>query len=918
MNKERYPEYTVDYISGCMSLRKPQKTSLKILDNILNEIELTKTPDLQSNLEIVHDTYNICSSFERDFMSLTFALATGVGKTRLMGAFITYLYTNKNIKNFFVVAPNLTIYQKLIDDLGNVGNPKYVFKGIGCFSGAHPNIITGEDYKEKQLYYNGIGSNINIYIFNIDKFNSEQSSMRSLHELVGESFFEYLSKLDDLVLIMDESHHYRAKAGFNAINELKPVLGLELTATPQVQEGSKTVKFKNVVYDYPLGRAIADGYTRTPFALTRRDINILQFDDDDKDKMMITDGLKHHERMKNALEKYANDNQLKKIKPFVLIVCKDTGHAEKVLEYIESEECMNGKYKEKVIEIHSNQKGAEKSENIAKLLNVEKSDNPIEIVIHVNILKEGWDVNNLYTIIPLRTATSKTLREQTVGRGLRLPYGERTGNEEVDSVVITAHDRFQEIIEEARSTNSIFNVKNVIFAEENEQMEIVYSQAKMNLSPVVTCGEFLERKEYYSVEKNEKTEEKLKSIEEKIDEAIESEALNYTNSNLTTEQMKEKTIQKLKDDNKDLAQIYKEANDMNELLKDWINVKSEEKLKNVSTNVIPIPQIKIIENGESNYTFLDFDLDLSEFNYAPITNELELRNLLNPNDSQVLSDDRLNFKVVDPRKTLIEELISKPEIDYDRCNKLLFKLIVQCLSFLAQSYGDEDIKNIVMFNKKEIGNKIYNQMLKHFDATDKNIIEEIYGVSTQILDNTYVNKKDKIKNLYDPIEEGEKITSIVYEGFSDKALHIKYKFDSNPERIFAQVCEHDSKVIKWMRPAPKQFNLTYNNGSKYEPDFVVETDDAYYLIEIKAENQLDDADVLAKKEKAIIYCELATVYNAVRNLKPWKHLFIPSQQIQSNSSFQNLAQRFEAKKCNATGIQRHESAEIVKRSKGKN
>ena len=74
------------------------------------------------------------------------------------------------------------------------------------------------------------------------------------------------------------------------------------------------------------------------------------------------------------------------------------------------------------------------------LLSVERTDNPIEIVIHVDKLKEGWDVNNLYTIIPLRTAASKVLREQMVGRGLRLPYGERVGDENLDSVTLTAHD----------------------------------------------------------------------------------------------------------------------------------------------------------------------------------------------------------------------------------------------------------------------------------------------------------------------------------------------------------------------------------------------------------------------------------------------------------------------------------------------
>lgn len=65
------------------------------------------------------------------------------------------------------------------------------------------------------------------------------------------------------------------------------------------------------------------------------------------------------------------------------------------------------------------------------------------------MLKEGWDVTNLYTIVPLRTAASLTLREQTIGRGLRLPYGKRTGNDKVDKLTIVSHDKFQQIIEEA-------------------------------------------------------------------------------------------------------------------------------------------------------------------------------------------------------------------------------------------------------------------------------------------------------------------------------------------------------------------------------------------------------------------------------------------------------------------------------------
>ena len=145
-----FPQYTTDYISGVMSLRKPQIKSLKILEQITTSVSLRKDANLKAALGAVHAMYPICTDFEREFLSLTFALATGVGKTRLMGAFIAYLYTQHNIKNFFVVAPNTTIYDKLKRDLSDISSSKYVFKGLGCFSTA-PQIIADDDYREKTL-----------------------------------------------------------------------------------------------------------------------------------------------------------------------------------------------------------------------------------------------------------------------------------------------------------------------------------------------------------------------------------------------------------------------------------------------------------------------------------------------------------------------------------------------------------------------------------------------------------------------------------------------------------------------------------------------------------------------------------------------------------------------------------------------
>ena len=99
---------------------------------------------------------------------------------------------------------------------------------------------------------------------------------------------------------------------------------------------------------------------------------------------------------------------------------------------------------------------------IERLLKVEHTDEPTEIVIHVNMLKEGWDVTNLYTIVPLRAANARILIEQSIGRGLRLPYGKRTGVDAVDTLNIVAHDKFQEIIDEANKPDSAIRLKKLI------------------------------------------------------------------------------------------------------------------------------------------------------------------------------------------------------------------------------------------------------------------------------------------------------------------------------------------------------------------------------------------------------------------------------------------------------------------------
>ena len=133
----------VNAIAGRLSLRAPQRDSLVILDRLTEILPPKKGSDIAAALEIIRSEYPTVTDFEREFPSLCFALATGVGKTRLMGAFIAYLHLAHGIDNFFVLAPNLTIYKKLIADF-TPNTPKYVFKGISEFAQAAPVIITGD------------------------------------------------------------------------------------------------------------------------------------------------------------------------------------------------------------------------------------------------------------------------------------------------------------------------------------------------------------------------------------------------------------------------------------------------------------------------------------------------------------------------------------------------------------------------------------------------------------------------------------------------------------------------------------------------------------------------------------------------------------------------------------------------------
>lgn len=888
----------VNSISGRLSLRDPQRHSLEILSRVTEIVPPRKNADLESSLKVIQSEYPFVTDFEREFPSLCFAIATGVGKTRLMGAFITYLHLAHGINNFFVLAPNLTIYNKLIGDFQPV-SPKYVFKGISEFSISPPAIITGDDYQQLAGNMFDQIARCKINIFNISKINSEVRGgklpkIKRLAEYIGESYFDFLAGLPDLVLLMDESHRYRASAGVRAINELKPVLGLELTATPKVETGRGTVDFKNIIFDYALGRALDDGFVKEPAVVTRKDFNPESMTSDDIERLKLEDGIRLHEGTKVELETYARETENQIVKPFLLVIARDTTHAGQLQDLIKSEAFFDGRYKDKVIQVDSSQTGEKEDEMIQRLLAVESTEEPTEIVIHVNMLKEGWDVTNLYTIVPLRAANARILIEQSIGRGLRLPYGKRTGVAAVDRLSIVAHDKFQEIIDEANRPDSAIRLKHIVLSDNDLKQKTVTVVSQSNLAqqlgvltphassithiaPANKAPIFANAEEqkiaqitHKAIQKLARDAHTLPSVAYLRNDDIKAQVLREVQAEYRPQQMElEGIVQKL-----DIAAIIAKTTSL------------------VIQQTIDIPRISVVPKGEVKSGFKPFQLKLGSLRFQPPEETLWVQYLRTGQSLELgigeggIEEDRLENHIV-------SGLIDFDDVSYDDNADLLYELAAQVIQHMHSYLSEEQIGKVLRFHQREIARFVHAQMLEHYWEESSGYDVVVSSGFSPLKESSYstLAEQEPLNFRISPSDKTN-MAKYLFGGFT-KCLYPVQKFDSDSERQLAVILDRESE--KWFRPARGQFQIYYRTGTgeqEYQPDFVAETADYIYMLEPKARNQLDATEVIAKKEAAIRWCQNASDHAKTYDGKSWVYLLIPHDVITENMTLGGLRKSF--------------------------
>jgi len=888
----------VNAIAGRLSLRPPQRRSLEILDRI-TEIALPgKTSAAAAQLAAIRSEFPSVVDFERDFPSLCFALATGVGKTRLMGAFISYLHLAHGINNFFVLAPNLTIYNKLITDF-TPNTPKYVFKGIAEFATDAPSIVTGDNYEGMAVTMFDEFLRCKINIFNISKINSEVRGGKSprikrLSEYIGQSYFDYLSGLPDLVLLMDESHRYRASAGVRAINELKPILGLELTATPFVETNREPAQFKNVIYDYPLGRAMADGFVKEPAVVTRKNFNPSGMSHEEIERLKLEDGIRLHESVKVELETYARESDNLIVKPFLLVIARDTTHAGQLMQLIRSDAFFEGRYREKVIQVDSSRTGKEEEEMIERLLQVEAPSEPTEIVIHVNMLKEGWDVTNLYTIVPLRAANARILIEQSIGRGLRLPYGKRTGVTAVDRLNIVAHDKFQEIIDEANRPDSAIRLQAVVLDETELGQKTVTVISQTNLAttlgikPQQVTGSTTVAGQDRTPVFTKPEEQKVAKMAWEVIRMLENQPQLLPNvSHLRRPEIQAAIVKAVEEQ---YQPVQMEMEGVAE--KPDIAAVVASTVEQVTEQTINIPRILVVPKGEVKSGFKPFTLSLETLKYPAVSDELWIQHL-RTHKLEVLALGRSGSEESKLEDYVVSGLVDFDDISYDDHADLLYDLAAQTVRHFESYLSKEDVRKVLRCYQRDIARFIHSQMQAHYWEEAAGYEVKISKGYTELKESAYTHTaaEPPLDYRVSPSDKSN-MAKYLFNGFA-RCLYPVQKFDSEAERKLAVILDRDAD--KWIKPAKGQFQIFYRLGAdhlEYQPDFAAETAETFLMLESKARNQMEDAIVLAKKDAAAQWCANASDHARSNGGKTWRYLLIPHDEITENITLDALVQRF--------------------------
>ena len=448
-----------------------------------------------ANVEDKHDLLKFDSSelfkaedFPESWARFVIKMATGSGKTKVLSLILVWSFFHKTYeensdlsRNFLVITPNIIVLDRIRSDL----------EGLKTFL-SDPMIpddgYQGRNWKSDFQLDVHIQDNVhiinktgNIFLTNIHRVydsNYKEPSFddeNTMGYFIGEKaknpeagqvdLGDIVRNIDELMVLNDEAHHIhdRKLKWFESIEDIhfnlkqkgkKLSMQVDFTATPKTTKGSI---FPQTVSDYPLVEAIHQNIVKQPFIPDKESRKKMKEQDSVKVEVKYADYLDvgYHE-WKKAYDEHIGVGK----KAVLFIMVEDTKKCDAVALYLEN---TYPEFKDAVLTIHTNAKGdlkdgkSKKAKEELNLLRkaaneIDSLENPYKVIVSVLVLKEGWDVRNVTTIVGLRSfsSESKILPEQTLGRGLRKMY-----RDSEEKLMIIGTDPFMEFIESIKSEGVI-------------------------------------------------------------------------------------------------------------------------------------------------------------------------------------------------------------------------------------------------------------------------------------------------------------------------------------------------------------------------------------------------------------------------------------------------------------------------------
>jgi type III restriction enzyme len=426
--------------------------------------------------------------FDEDWLRLVIKMATGSGKTKVMSLLLAWSYFHRMYepkselsRNFLLIAPNIIVLERIKTDFNGLKifyeDPVLPDNG---YEGRH-----WEDDFQVTLHLQddltAISPTGNIFLTNIhrvyegdvkepsfqdedtaDYFLGKKSVSRTNESLVDLS--DMIRDIDELAVINDEAHHIHdpRMAWFKSIQDIhnkllqkgqRIALQIDCTATPKHNNGGI---FVQTVADYPLVEAIHQNVVKTPVLPDQASRAKLQ----EKQSAIFTE--RYEDYINLGIEEWRKTYQ--ELEPtgkkaILFIMTDDTKNCDEVQDYLERH---YADLKGKILTIHTNRSGdisekvtgkdKDELDRLRKQANeIDGWESPYRVIVSVLMLKEGWDVKNVTTIVGLRAyaAASNILPEQTLGRGLRRMFFGRDDVPEYVSVIGTP--AFMEFVESIKA-----------------------------------------------------------------------------------------------------------------------------------------------------------------------------------------------------------------------------------------------------------------------------------------------------------------------------------------------------------------------------------------------------------------------------------------------------------------------------------